>query len=124
MKLHTLLDLRGNIPTFIHISDGKVHDVNVLDLLPLEVPALFATDRRYLDFSRLYTLHQAGAFFVTRAKRNMKAHRLYSAPTDRVAGVIRDQLLRWTGTTVPTATPSCCDASASKHPILAKPWCF
>ena len=68
IKLHTLLDLRGAIPAFIHISDGKLHDVNVLDLLPFEAGAFYVMDRGYLDFARLYALHQAGAFFVTRAK--------------------------------------------------------
>jgi len=97
VKLHTLLDLRGNIPTFIHISDGKVHDVNVLDILTIEAGAFYIMDRGYLDFSRLYALHQAGAFFVTRAKRNMNAHRLYSAPTNRATGVICDQRISLDG---------------------------
>jgi hypothetical protein len=69
IKLHTLLDLRGAIPAFIHISDGKLHDVNVLDILTFEAGAFYVMDRGYVDFERLYTLHQAGAFFVTRAKR-------------------------------------------------------
>ena len=68
IKLHTLLDLRGAIPAFIHISDGKLHDVNVLDIVPVEAGAFYVMDRGYLDFERLYTMHQAGAFFVTRAK--------------------------------------------------------
>jgi hypothetical protein len=68
IKLHTLLDLRGAIPAFIHISDGKLHDVNVLDILPIEAGAFYVMDRGYLDFARLYAMHQAGAFFVTRAK--------------------------------------------------------
>ena len=70
VKMHTLLDLRGNIPTFIHISDGKLGDVNVLDVLVLEVGAIYVMDRGYLDFARLYVMHQAQAFFVTRAKSN------------------------------------------------------
>ena len=73
IKLHTLLDLRGNIPSFIHISDGKLHDVNVLDLLLPEPGAFYIMDRAYIDFRRLYGLHQAGSFFVTRAKSNLKA---------------------------------------------------
>jgi hypothetical protein len=85
VKLHTLLDLRGDIPHFIHISDGEMHDVNVLDLLLPEPGAFYVMDRGYIDFRRLYTLHQAGSFFVTRAKSNMNAHRLYSVPTDRPA---------------------------------------
>jgi len=91
VKLHTLIDLRGNIPSFIHISDGKLHDVNVLDLLIAEPGAYYVMDRGYVDFERLYALHQVGAFFVTRSKSNLDARRLYSAPTDRAAGVICDQ---------------------------------
>ena len=77
--MHTLLDLRGAIPSFIHISDGKLHDVNVLDLLIPEAGAIYVMDRGYLDFERLHVLHQAGAFFVTRAKSNLDACRIYSA---------------------------------------------
>jgi len=94
IKLHTLLDLRGAIPAFVHISDGKLHDVNVLDMLALEAGAFYVMDRGYLDFSRLYTLHQAGAFFVTRAKSPMDARRVYSATTDHTAGVVRCGHLR------------------------------
>ena len=91
VKLHTLLDLRGNIPAFIHISDGKTHEVNVLDMLAFEAGAFYVMDRGYLDFGRLFTLHQTGAFFVTRAKRGMDAHRVYSCPADRSTGIICDQ---------------------------------
>ena len=91
IKLHTLLDLRGSIPSFIHISDGKLHDVNVLDLLLPEAGAFYVMDRGYLDFTRLYALDQVGSFFVTRAKRNMNARRVYSAPVDRTTGLICDQ---------------------------------
>lgn len=91
VKLHTLLDLRGAIPTFIHISDGKLHDVNVLDLLTPEPGAFYVMDRGYLDFARLYALHQAGSFFVTRAKSNSKFKRLRSQPVDRSTGLICDQ---------------------------------
>ena len=97
IKLHTLLDLRGSIPSFIHISDGKMHDVNVLDLLVPEPGAFYVMDRGYLDFERLCTLHRAGSFFVTRAKSNMSAHRIYSAPTDRASGVICDQTIALNG---------------------------
>ncbi len=97
VKLHTLLDLRGNIPTFIHISDGKTHEVNVLDMLIAEAGAFYVMDRGYLDFSRLFALHQAGAFFVTRAKRGMDAHRVYSMPVDRDTGVICDQRIMLDG---------------------------
>ena len=97
IKMHTLLDLRGAIPAFIHISDGKMHDVNVLDFLPIEAGAFYVMDRGYLDFARLFKLHQAGAFFVTRAKRNMNARRVYSAATDRSTGVICDQSIALNG---------------------------
>jgi hypothetical protein len=97
VKLHTLLDLRGNIPAFIHISDGKTHEVNVLDMLTFEAGAFYIMDRGYLDFGRLYALHQAGAFFVTRAKHGMDAHRVYSMPVDRSAGIICDQRIALDG---------------------------
>ena len=91
IKLHTLLDLRGAIPAFIHVSDGKMHEVNVLDFLPIEAGAFYVMDRGYLDFRRLYQMHHAGAFFVTRAKHNMNARRVYSQRTDRTTGIICDQ---------------------------------
>jgi hypothetical protein len=97
IKLHTLLDLRGAIPAFIHISDGKLHDVNVLDILPVEAGAFYVMDRGYVDFERLYAMHQAGAFFVTRAKAGMDARRVYSAPSDRASGVICDQRIKLNG---------------------------
>jgi hypothetical protein len=96
IKLHTLLDLRGSIPSFIHISDGKLHDVNALDLLLPEAGAFYVMDRGYLDFARLYVLHQAGSFFVTRAKSNTHFRRIYSSPTDRSSGVICDQHIELT----------------------------
>src|SRR5215471_18073004 len=97
VKIHTLLDLRGNIPSFIHISDGKLHDVHALDLLLPEPGAVYLMDRGYIDFARLHVLHQAGAFFVTRAKLNIDARRVYSAPSDRGAGVICDQTIALDG---------------------------
>jgi hypothetical protein len=97
IKLHTLLDLRGAIPAFIHISDGKLHDVNVLDLLALEAGAFYLLDRGYLDFARLYTLHQSGAFFVTRAKSSIDARRVYSHAADRSTGVLCDQRVMLNG---------------------------
>ncbi len=97
VKLHTLLDLHGNIPSFIHISDGKMHDVNVLDLLPPEAGAYYVMDRGYLDFERLYRLHEAGSFFVTRAKSNFKAERRYSHAVDRASGLICDQTVILSG---------------------------
>jgi hypothetical protein len=97
VKMHTLLDLRGNIPSFIHISNGKLHDVHALDMLVPEAGAIYVMDRAYIDFGRLYGLHQAGAFFVTRAKSNLNAHRVYSAETDRSVGVIADQTIALDG---------------------------
>ena len=97
VKLHTLLDLRGNIPTFIHISDGKMHDVRVLDQLIPEAGAFYVMDRGYLDFERLFRLHSAGSFFVTRGKSNLKAQRRYSRPVDRSTGLICDQTVVLTG---------------------------
>ena len=97
VKMHTLLDLRGAIPAFIHISDGKMHEVNVLDFLPIEAGAFYIMDRGYLDFGRLYKMHQGGAFFVTRAKRNLNARRIYSAAKVRSAGVICDQTITMNG---------------------------
>lgn len=93
VKLHTLLDLRGAIPAFIHISGSKLHDVNVLDLLIPEAGAFYVMDRGYLDFERLYALHQAGSFFVTRAKSNFKCRRILSRPVDRNGGLICDQII-------------------------------
>jgi len=97
IKLHTLLDLRGAIPAFIYISDGKLHDVHVLDMLSFEAGAFYVMDRGYMDFSRLYTLHQTGAFFVTRAKSPLEARRMYSATVERSTGVICDQRVILTG---------------------------
>jgi transposase len=97
VKMHTLLDLRGNIPNFIHVSTGKLHDVHALDLLLPEPGAIYVMDRGYVDFARLHAVHRAGAFFVTRAKSNMDARRVYSAPTDRSTGVICDQSIALNG---------------------------
>jgi len=97
VKLHTLLDLRGNIPTFIHISDGKLHEVNVLDQLIPEAGAFYVMDRGFLDFARLYRFHQAGSFFVIRAKSNTKVKRRYSHHVDRTTGLICDQTIVLSG---------------------------
>jgi len=97
VKLHTLLDLRGNIPTFIHITDGKVHDVNVLDILIPEPGAFYIMDRGYVDFKRLYTMHNTGAFFLIRAKSNTQYKRRYSHKADTSGGVICDQAIVLTG---------------------------
>jgi len=97
IKLHTLLDLRGNIPTFIHISDGKLHDVNVLDVLLPEPGSFYIMDRGYLDYRRLYTFTLAAAFFVSRAKSNLQYRRLYSHPVNKVSGLRYDQTIVLTG---------------------------
>jgi transposase len=97
VKMHTLLDLRGNIPSFIHVSNGKLHDVHALDMLLPEAGAIYVMDRAYVDFARLHRMHRSGAFFVTRAKSNLKAHRVYSAATDRATGVIADQTIALDG---------------------------
>ena len=97
VKLHTLLDLRGSIPAFIHISDGKLHDVKVLDILPLQAGAFYVMDRGYLDYQRLHTITQASAFFVIRAKSNLKFKRVYSEPVDKTTGLVCDQTIKLTG---------------------------
>lgn len=97
VKMHTLLDLRGNIPSFIHVSDGKMHDVNVLDLMIPEPAAIYVMDRAYVDFERLFIIHQAGAFFVTRAKSNADLRRVYSGPSNREQGIICDQTVALSG---------------------------
>ena len=97
VKLHTLLDLRGNIPTFIHISDGKLHDVNILDQLIPEPGSFYIMDRGYLDFARLYRIEQWSAFFVIRAKSNFKYQRIYSHQIDKNSGIKCDQSIKLTG---------------------------
>jgi len=96
IKLHTLLDLRGNIPTFIEITDGKFHEVNILDTLIPEAGSFYIMDRGYLDFERLYALHQASVFFVIRAKSNYKCRRLYSRPVNKTTGLRCDQTVVFT----------------------------
>ena len=97
IKLHTLLNLRGNIPEFIHISDGKLHDVNILDILIAQPGSFYLMDRGYVDFARLYTIQQASAFFVTRCKRNFQFKRRYSHPVDKSTGLRSDQTIITTG---------------------------
>jgi hypothetical protein len=93
IKLHTLLDVRGAIPSFIHISDGKTHEVNILDALTPEPGAFYLLDRGYMDFARLHALHAAGSFFVIRAKRGLRFRRRYSQPVDRInTAILCDQL--------------------------------
>ena len=103
MKLHTLLDLRGNIPTFIHISDGKLYEVNLLDQIAFEAGSFYVMDRGLLDFGRRHALHRAQAFFVIRAKSNLQYQRRYSPPIDKASGLRCDQ------TVVLTGVQSCTD---------------
>jgi hypothetical protein len=105
IKLHTLLDLRGPIPAFIHITDGKVHDANVLDLLLPEPGAFYIMDRGYIHSERLYTLHQTKAFFIIRARRNTRFRRLYSHPVDKNTGLLYDQTIVLDGVYSGTAFP-------------------
>lgn len=97
VKLHTLLDLKGNIPAFFHISKGNVHDLNLLDILEYEAGAYYVMDRGYLDFERLHKIHETGAFFITRAKDNLAWKRLYSNQVDKTDGVRCDQAIHLTG---------------------------
>ena len=97
IKLHTLLDLRGNIPTFIHISEARIHDIRVLDILPVQAGAFYIMDRGYLSFKRLYIMSEQSAFFVIRAKSNLQCRRIYSRKVDRTTGLICDQSINLTG---------------------------
>ena len=124
IKLHTLLDLRGAIPAFIHVSDGKMHEVNVLDFLPIEAGAFYVMDRGYLDFRRLFQMHHAGAYFVTRAKHNMNARRVYSQRTDRATGNICDQSVLLNGLYASQHYPENLRRIRFKDPITDKALIF
>jgi hypothetical protein len=124
IKLHTLLDLRGNIPAFIHASDGKMHEINVLDFLPTEHGAFYVMDRGYLDFERLHTLSQTGAFFVIGAKHKTKLRRIYSKPSNRQAGVICDQTVVFTGYAAQRHYPSQLRRVRFKDPETGKTFVF
>lgn len=124
VKMHTLLDLRGSIPSFLHISDGKLHDVHALDLLLPEAGAIYVMDRAYFDVARLRGLHQAGSFFVTRAKANLNAHRVYSTTTDRSTGVICDQTIAFDGFYTQQAYPEHLRRIRFKDPDSAKTLVF
>ena len=105
IKLHTLLDIHGNIPTFLHISDGKLHDVNVMDYLPPEAGEFYIMDRAYLDFDRLYRMHLCESFFVLRAKSNTKLYRIASKLVNRSSGVNCDQIVKLSGVNSKTRYP-------------------
>ena len=124
VKMHTLLDLRGPIPSFIHVSNGKMGDALALDLITLEAGAIYVMDRGYIDFRRLYVIHQAGAFFVTRTKNNMKYHRVYSHAVDKTTGVGADQSIALDGFYTKRDYPqhlrrvSFCDPETSKRLVF------
>ncbi|MFH2069222.1 MAG: IS4 family transposase [Candidatus Omnitrophota bacterium] len=124
IKLHTLLNLRGNIPEFIHITEGRIHDVNILDLLLIEAGSFYVMDRGYLDFERLYAIHQSSAFFITKAKRNLAARRRYSRPVDKSTGLRSDQTVFLTGINTSKDYPeplrriSYYDADTKKHLVF------
>ena len=124
IKLHTLLNLRGSIPEFIHISDGKLHDVNILDILIPQPGSFYLMDRGYVDFVRLYTIQQASAFFVTRSKRNVQFKRRYSHPVDKSTGLRSDQTIITTGVDtakeypIPLRRIHYCDAETGNHLIF------
>src|ERR1035441_4807915 len=105
VKMHTQMDLRGNIPSFIHISNGKMHEVNVLDLITPEPGSFTIMDRGFLDFGRLYRLTQAAAFFVIRPKSNTLFKRVYSRPVDKTTGLRCDQTVRLAGVKTPDDYP-------------------
>jgi hypothetical protein len=124
VKMHTLLDLRGPIPSFIHVSNGKMGDALALDLISLEAGAIYLMDRGYIDFRRLYAIHQVGAFFVTRTKNNMKYHRVYSHAVDKTTGVGADQSIALDGFYTKLDYPqhlrrvSFCDPETSKRLVF------
>ncbi len=105
VKIHTMIDLRGNIPVFLEITDGKVHDVNILDQIDFEPGAFYIIDKGYYDFERLHKINQSKAFFVIRAKKNMKFKRLYSSPVDKSTGLRCDQTIKLTGNKTSVAYP-------------------
>jgi hypothetical protein len=124
IKLHTLLDLRGSIPAFLRITDGKVHDVRILDELIPEPGSIYVLDRGYVDFERLYRLHQARAIFVIRAKKNLACRRLYSGPTDRAIGLWYDQTIVLTGQKSAALYPEKLRRVRFKDPETGKAYTF
>ncbi len=124
IKLHTLLDLRGSIPSFLHISDGKRYDSHVLDLLLPEPGAFYIMDRGYVDFRRLYVLHTTGAFFVVRGRANFQYRRRYSHPADKMAGIVCDQTVVTTGRDSSSAYPVPLRRIRFHDPVTGKTLCF
>src|SRR5690606_24211686 len=97
IKLHTLFDIKTSIHSFIHITPARVHDVNIMDLIPYERGSFYVADKGYTDFHRLYRIHDNGSFFVIRAKENLQFQRMYSRAVDKTTGVINDQVGRLLG---------------------------
>jgi transposase len=124
IKVHTLIDLRGNIPCFLVITPGKVHDVNILDQLPLESGSFYVMDKAYVDFARLFRINQSGAFFVTRAKKGLAFKRLRSFPVDRYTGLRSDQLIRLTGPKTSKRYPLPMRRIAYRDPETGKRYVF
>ena len=124
VKMHTLLDLRGSIPSFIHISDGKLHDVHALDMLVPEAGAIYVMDRGYVDYARLHVLHLSGAFFVTRARSNMDFRRVYSTKTDRSTGLVCDQTIALNGFYAKQDYPAHLRRVRFKDPVTGKTLIF
>jgi len=120
IKLHTLLDLRANVPTFIHISKGRLHDVNILLFLPIEAGAYYIMDRGYLHFERLYAIQQKQAYFVTRTKRNMDFHRVSSSLVDKLSGLRCDQTIRLQGIKSQAGYPELLRRIAYRDPETGK----
>ena len=124
IKLHTLLDLRGNIPSFLNITPAKIHDVNTLDLLPMEPGAFYIMDRAYLDFARLHKFTNNFSFFVIRAKSNLQFSRVYSMPVDRETGLICDQHIRLTVQNSARSYPDMLRRIKFNHPETGKQLVF
>jgi IS4 transposase len=120
VKMHTLLDLRGSIPAFIRVTTGDSHDVHMLDRIAPEPGAFYVMDRGYLDFARLYRLHLAGSFFVTRAKKNLAASRVYSAPSNRAMGIVADQTVGLNGPLSSRSYPSHLRRIRFRDPVTGK----
>jgi len=122
VKLHTLLDLHGPIPTVVWITSGRIHDVNILDELLIETGAIYVLDRGYLDFARLHRMHRALAFFVTRAKKNFRFRRLYSAPVEKTMGVLFTKPFSQKVSMLPKIFPTNCGGSVSSTPKTRSVW--
>ncbi len=124
IKLHTLLDLRGSIPSFIVVTDGKVHDVQILDDLPLEAGSIYVLDRGYIDFRRLYRLNKAASYFIVRARKRMKFRAVCSSPVEKSTGLVCDQTIRLTGKYTPGYYPDHLRRIRFRDPESGKTYVF